>query len=95
MEKFYKRKLFEGGTLYEAQMFYMPYFRLEKGVLKCVDNQISMEFKWLRDLSERHKVYYTVTDEYKQGVYYTLKDRNNKEQFYKDFEKGVILNERY
>ena len=95
MEKYYKRRLFRGNTMYEAEMFYVPWFTLDKGILKvkAKEDNIPKKFSWLLNLIKHSKVYYGIFEGEKQGVYYTLKDRFNKEQFCLDVSKGVIINE--
>ena len=92
IEKYYKRRVLKGGSLYEAEMFYIPYFVLDKGVLKA-KGEVSKKFKWLEDLTKKTKVYYGIFKGEEQGIYYTLKNRMNKEQFCLDVSKGVIINE--
>lgn len=91
--KKYKRRIMVGGTMFEAMSFYVPYFKLNKGILKCVRESVPKKHQWLKDLCNKTNVYYDITENYKEGVYYTLKDRSNNEQFYLDLSKGVILNE--
>lgn len=93
MEKIYKRRVFVGNTLYEAEMFYIPYFKLEKGILKCVSKEVPKKFSWLKSLTENKEVYFGVLPNYKQGVYYINKSRLNKESFLEDFTKGLIIHE--
>ena len=91
-EKYYKRKVLKGGSLYEAEMFYIPYFILDKCVLKA-KGEVPDKFKWLANLTKKTKVYYGIFKNEEQGIYYTLKDRMNNVQFFKDFNEGKVINE--
>ncbi len=85
LDKQYKRKEMECNTLYEAEMFYIPYFRLENNKLVAVGD-VPPKFSRLKRLTEEQHV---IVD-FKLGWYYTMHCIKSK-QFYEDFLLDKII----
>jgi len=88
--KKYQKRVLVGNSLYEAEMFYIPYFELEKNKLKCIIPNVPKRFQWLKNLCDLNLVTYELNQYFPQGAYYTWFIPKDVEEFKEQARTGII-----
>lgn len=67
--KEYKRRELGCGSTFEAEMFWIPYFKLEQGKLKVASLEIPPKFQKLKKLIEEQDIFIS----FKHNCYYSIR----------------------